>query len=695
MKRDVVVLIMLLLCVVSIPSETIAPKVLERNVVDSSKYVISQTEMPIYELITPEVNATYTEAMASSLTPITKISAEETEFGFVINHQNQTFEIDRHDGSIWYADYDKIWNVASGVELPTPEYCKTTVDAWLREKRLLPENAVLKDIGSTNVSAYNPDSTELRSKVIQWHVNYEFMMGDIPIAGETSQISVMIGDNGEMVGFDWKWRDTAPEPYTTSNLFEFESVLDAHAINPEEVVNHRLVYMSDEDAGATLLYPMWEVEIVEEDTIELPGINYVVHLAGTQFKPQVEITTPTHGITMTPGTSITFDCTVIYGTPPYTYQWYSDFDGVLSTSKSFATVSLSEVTKKEFHVPHAISILVRDAEGRGARDCIAVTIEPVEIVTDLDVTIVLASAGVVVLIVSLLLIRRRKAGFVILFLLMMMSAFTFLPVSTASSEATSSVRFAPSAPSGAFDDGVKEVGIEWVGLSYLGGPLPKSEENVEGFYDWMGTTGGYSREFNWGEWSAWEEDFKDVAQNGTDTEWVDAVDIVYYNDHGGPNAVAFTSQHDDTRLLTEEMRLGDGDLETVVFDACSCLASENNAGENVFERWGQTLQGVHQICGFSTVAHNKKTRGTLFGLYLTGIPTVYDPRTIIQSWFRACTETEGSDIRSAVFYASKSPDPFNPQLDDPHNDHAYGFGYVCSDPTPGTFEWYVVVSTSC
>ncbi|MHA2353470.1 MAG: hypothetical protein ACXABX_10160, partial [Candidatus Thorarchaeota archaeon] len=107
MKRDAIVLIMLLLCAVSMPSETEAPIVMEGNVGDTSKYVISQTEMPIYELITPEVNATYAEAMASFLTPITKISAEETEFSFVVAHQNQTFEIDRHDGSMWYADYDK------------------------------------------------------------------------------------------------------------------------------------------------------------------------------------------------------------------------------------------------------------------------------------------------------------------------------------------------------------------------------------------------------------------------------------------------------------------------------------------------------------------------------------------------------------------------------------------------------------
>ncbi|MFW9965421.1 MAG: DUF6345 domain-containing protein, partial [Candidatus Sifarchaeia archaeon] len=607
---------------------------------------------------------------------------------------NQTFEIDRRDGSMWYADYDKIWNVALGIEVPTPESCQTTADLWLREKGLLPSNAVLKNIGSTNVSAYNIDAAEMKTKVLQWHVNYEFMIGDIPVAGETAQISVMIGEGGDTVGFDWKWRDTAPEPHTTSNLVEYESVLDAHGINPDYVVDHRLVYKTDEEESATLLYPMWEVEIIEESADGIQGKHILVYLDGTLFNPKVEITTPAHGISMMPGTSITFDCSVTLGTPPYTYQWSSDFDGVLSTGKSFTTVTLSELTKKGHPIPHAISVRVRDQEGRGASDCIAVTIETVDFTMDPQITLIAVSSGAVILVASLLVLRRRKGGFVILFLLMMMSAFMFLPVSFAASDMNVSRKLTPSAPSGAYDDGVKEVGIEWVGMSDLGSPLWNTETNIEGFYNWMGTEGGFNREFNWGEWSAWEEDFKEVAQGGTDVEWVDCVDFVYYQDHGNPNGVSFTSHHDDGWLSPEEMRLGDGDLETIVFDACSPLGWQNDNGDTVFERWDQTLQGLHQICSFATSSHNAQKRGVLFGLFMTGY-AIIQPRTIVQAWFKACAETEGSDIQAAVFYASKSPDPFNPQLDDPINDHAYGFGYVCTDPTPGTFSWFVFLTSNC
>ncbi|MHA2395910.1 MAG: hypothetical protein ACXAC0_04335, partial [Candidatus Thorarchaeota archaeon] len=67
----------------------------------------------------------------------------------------------------------------------------------------------------------------------------------------------------------------------------------------------------------------------------------------------------------------------------------------------------------------------------------------------------------------------------------------------------------------------------------------------------------------------------------------------------------------------------------------------------------------------------------------------------VNAWFKACLETEPSDHLAAVFYGSKSPNPFNPQLDDPINDHAYGFGYVCTDPTPGSFGNFVYIVSSC
>lgn len=697
MKRDAIVMLLMLLLVVSASDNTVVATSTNTDVIDSSKYIISQTEMKIYELVTPVVNLSYTQDLARDLFGLADVLPEEAEGRYIVNSGNRTFEVDSRDGSLWYADYDKLWNVALGTDLPSPGTSYEMAGSWLTDNNLLPDSAVFVNVGSTNVSAFNLDDGRTQTKVLQHHVNYEFVIDDIPITGEAAQISVIIGDGvslaDSIVGVDWKWREPKPDAYATSPLIEYESILDAHGINPENVVDHRLVYTVDEDdEDKKLLYPVWEIEIIEDDNEVLHGIHHIVYIDATLFDPIVEITTPTHGISMMPGASITFDCSVSFGTPPYTYEWSSDFDGVLSTSKSFTTISLSERTKKDSPVPHAISVRVRDAENRGASDCIAVTIETVDFTMDTTLTIAVGSIAVVL--VALLVLRRRRGSFAILFFLMLLSAFMFMPVSFASSSGTDVRSFTPNAPSGAYDDGVKEIGIEWVGMSALDNPLWNTQTNIEGFYNWMGTIGGYSREFNWGEWSAWEEDFKDAQFSGTDTEWIDAVDIVYYQDHGNPDGVSFTSSHDDGWLSIPHMRLGDGDLDTIAFDACSPLAWENKNGDNVFTRWGPTLQGIHQVCSFASGSHNVQERGVKFGFYMTGF-SIIQPTTIVQAWFRATMETEGSDIQAAVFYGSKSSNPLNPQLDDPINDHAYGFGYVCTDPTPGTFGWYVYITSNC
>jgi hypothetical protein len=692
LKRETAILILIIVLLCS-GSDTAMP-VSDISTIDSTKFVLSEAELPIYELITSDVNKTYAESLAYSLFGIRDSLAKEVEGRFIVNSGNKSFEIDSRDGSLWYSDYNRIWNISLGNDLPSPGTCREIAESWLIDNELLPANAVLMDIGSTNVSVCNINDGRVQSKTLQYQVSYEFVQNDIPISGEAAQISVMVGDGASaydrILGFNWKWREPKSEPYATAKMIEYESILEVNGISSSDVVSHRLVYTIDDDPeNNKLLYPAWEIEFVEAGDGEHEiNTHYFMYFDATILDPVVNIVIPSGAYVAIPGESITFDCDVTWGTPPYTYEWSSNFDGVLSTSKSFSTSFLSEAIKKGVHVPHAVAIRVRDADNRGCSDCVSVTIEPANF--NPNITITIAAAGIAaILLGSLIVIRRRKVLPLVFFLLLMFSAFMFLPISSASTDTTSTRMFIPSAPTGAYDDGVKEIGIEWVGLS-ANHPLWNTQTNIEGWYNKMATTGGFNKEFNWGEYSAWEEDFKDAQFSGTDSEWIDAVDFVYYQDHGGPDGVSFTSNHDDHGLNPWHMRLGDGDLDSIVFDACSPLAWENSSGATVFERWAPAMKGIHQVCSFASTSGNSGSRGTKFATYMTDLGM-----TIVTAWFRACEETEGADRLSAVFYATKSPNPLAPQLDDPINDHAYGYGYVCTDPTPGAFHWYVYIVSNC
>jgi hypothetical protein len=686
LRRDAILLYVLFLLVVSVSDQAAAP--IDTMTQDSLDFVLSQTEMPIYKMVTPEVNESYTQSLLSSLFGIPDLLPIEDEGRYIANFGNRSFEVDSSDGSLWYADYSKLWNISLDVGETTAYECHIAADEWLAEKGLYPSNAVFVNVGNTSATTYDVDTAEVTSKVLQYHVNYEFRINDLPITGETAQISVIMGEGCEIIGLDWKWRDVEVDVYATSTLIEYESILDTEGIVSSEVEDYELVYDTDEDTD--LLFPVYKLNVLKIDTDGI-DFNMLLKFDATEFKPRVYITNPSSSITVTPGTSVTFDCVVSLGTPPYTYEWKSDFEGVLSTASTFSISTLSEVLKKGVNVPHAIAVSVWDAEDRWLSDVVAVTIDsdpPLQI----DLGIILVGLGAILVIVSATIVLKRKGAFILFFLLMLVSAFTLFPIVSATSGVSKTIN--PSPPTGAYDDGIAEVGVEWIGLSH-NKPLYNNQKNTEGFYNWMYSHGSYSKGFNWHEYSAWEEDFKDASFGGTDSEWVDAVDIAYIHSHAGPQGVGFTSSHDYKALRFSEMRLGDGDLETLAIDACKSLAWVDKYGNNVFERWAPAFQGLHQVCAFVTNSANSAKTGPYFGLYMTGLGYAFQSRTIIDAWFRSCLETEGSDTVSAVFYATKSTNPYQPQQDDPINDHAYGFGYQCSDPTPGSIKHFVYITMTC
>ena len=70
--------------------------------------------------------------------------------------------------------------------------------------------------------------------------------------------------------------------------------------------------------------------------------------------PQVEITGPTDGAVYDPNELISFSAAATGGTPPYTFEWESDIDGVLGNGETFQTSTLSQGV-------HTITVICTDA----------------------------------------------------------------------------------------------------------------------------------------------------------------------------------------------------------------------------------------------------------------------------------------------------------------------------------------------
>jgi len=225
-----------------------------------------------------------------------------------------------------------------------------------------------------------------------------------------------------------------------------------------------------------------------------------------------------------------------------------------------------------------------------------------------------------------------------------------------------------------------KIGIEWV-QKYHGraSSLSNTKAQAEGFYNKLSAT----RAFNYGNDSAWDSDFEESGvgspSSGGDALYTDTVHMVFFSGHGSSAGPLFgVANHDDGRARPSEIRLGNGTLNWVVFDACEVL--RNDHPFDAIDRWRSSFAGLHAILGFVTTSSDEDKRGKYLAENLN------DGQKMHNAWRNACEETEDSDTRYGYLYAEGSGTNV-------YKDHWHGKGHVSADPTNPTA--FVFISGTC
>ena len=621
-----------------------------------------------------------------------------------IDHPSRIFEYYLASGSFWYGDLDKLWNEAYMPEaLPSPDAAKYIADSFLEQYGLMPREAYFSGVVSTEtVIYYGANRTERITNCRD--VIYNMMIGDLIVDGPGAEIKVSIGEEGQIIGLLWSWRKLEPYgtfPFVPYNKAEALLSWQLHDIKDFEIVSYSIVYYAPPPmAYYDFVWPAYRFNVTA--TIGDEEVNFVRYIPATTFNPVVKITSPEHRSEHEEGSSISFDCEVVGGTPPYTFEWYSDVDGFLASHASFMLDRLSVPKREGEVIPHEITVRVIDANGLVAEDTVLVFVleagapappppQQVEVVPTWAWAVIGGLAAIAAIEGVALVVRGRKgtsstlAG---LLLMLLLSTFILMPMALAPRARAENSGGAELAPVAVEDDDRRwEFCVEYVEGKE---GIPNTDDRALGFCHkaktWPGWHPGWPFGMPeagvWGGVWAWEEDFKyeTAPGGGKDYKWVDAVDLCYYTNHGNPNGFCFNSHHDDEFLHYSEARWGDQDLEWIVLDACRCLRLVHD-GKSVWARWGPAFRGLHYIFGFDTVAHDSPSRGELFATYISlGF-------TIRQAWIKACQDTEPSSVWTAYLRA-ETPGP-----DSTIWEHAWGFGYVSPDPWP--YDYLAYFHTSC
>ena len=214
--------------------------------------------------------------------------------------------------------------------------------------------------------------------------------------------------------------------------------------------------------------------------------------------------------------------------------------------------------------------------------------------------------------------------------------------------------------------------------------LPCTGTNVAGFNNRM-SSAGVPVQFTWLDANAWEDDWKDPSLGGHDSDWVDDVDMAYWQGHGWPFGFSFSgcSSIDDASLVNTDARWGNRDAEWMSLFTCLVLAEEDG-GQRWWQRWGPTFQGLHQINSFHTVSYHSCQHGGIYADYLMRTPFLWwnQPLKVREAWAQTAIDDQPAD----VVWASMGPIGAGGLVN--YNDYFWGKGAVGPDVPPGQITGY-------
>jgi hypothetical protein len=313
--------------------------------------------------------------------------------------------VSKATGHFYYQELGKLFVGDPTVGQFPPDQAVEMAESFLRQNDLLPADA-----GDFSVEfdalVEESDKGEERQRIHQnTNVVYARQIpGDpeqevpVSVAGGGARLKVYLApEDGKPMGAMGNWRNIKkigeipvnPEEETWSffdkyregiSIVKAQVQYDSMRRDPQSSTQGYFEHSGR--AFQTELIPCWifQVEYFLGDELVLKADTFVP-AAESYFPPVVDIIKPAEFATFKAGDLVGFDCLVEegFGTPPYTYRWESDADGLLSTEKTFETDLLSVKCPDQScdcsPLYHNITLTVNDAKGLQAEDSVQIMIE--------------------------------------------------------------------------------------------------------------------------------------------------------------------------------------------------------------------------------------------------------------------------------------------------------------------------------
>lgn len=535
-------------------------------------------------------------------------------------------------GAFWYCDAARFDNPVDIAELPDAKAAEEHAVKYLRKHKWLPEHFKIDrvSVGKRESIIDGEQGGQDTNVCVSFRPRFE----NIESYGPGGKIEVFLGQNGEVLGLVRAVATLRVHgKYPLLPKDEVRRRLErkmGQSLDKLRLTEAKLVYHAESMVlGPRFMQPTYLFELEGEVPSRKNGGAVQVPfemppIPATRFSPHVVIASDRRELKLKRGDALRLECDIDGGTEPYDIRWSSDYDGALASGPLLETDDLSVAHRQGKVLPHVITVTATDQNGMSDTDTIRVTVT-----SDGDL----------------------KQGTV--------------------------------------EEGPDPyVGVEWCnvygspGLPHISG----TDKSAKGFKDGVAALPGWSSRFDWGNGSAWEQDFKMAGApgGGTDAFWADNVHFAFFAGHGSSGRFWFGSTVDDHEMRAEDARWGDGHLNWIVLHACQTMRSNFE-----WTVWCDAFNGLHQMFGFHTNTQGSTPPlGTRFAFWSQfkiwpWSSSLFDLRT---AWRIACQECYDSSREYSIIYANQSGT-------DTANDHLPGHGFVSADPT--TPNSWVYTKGSC
>lgn len=302
--------------------------------------------------------------------------------------------VNKHTGAVIYVDIDRTYTFTHApYPLPDEAQCLAIANGFLNSCGIGRIGAALDGFIDVSAASGDKGGRGLTARLpFQRCVDYRRRLivdqKTYPVVGPGGKIRVVIDDYGDARGFVKIWREAVRAedmPLVPANqaVQDFRRLLGKAVFGDSRIspctrieIDEVLLGYYEDDFGTYQhsIYPVYVLELTCED--ERGSFRTQVYMPAAWSPVEARIDSPQDGAEVRCGDEVLLEGSAVGGTPPYTYNWYSDHDGLLGSGASIPVSTLGLLHEDGVPFAHTIELQVTDGRGVKGVDYATILVGP-------------------------------------------------------------------------------------------------------------------------------------------------------------------------------------------------------------------------------------------------------------------------------------------------------------------------------